>query len=303
MSICRFTDFVAERGFDYIVDAPMNEYTTFKIGGKADILIQPRSNDELIEIIKKAKEFSVHLTFIGNGSNLLVLDGGIRGAVIKFGQNMAKSYVDGDVIFAESGITLARLANIAVENQLTGFEFASGIPGTLGGGIVMNAGAYKGELKDVITEVTALCEDGTIKTFNNGELDFSYRHSIFTDSSMLILSAKIKLQKGKVDDIKEYMSELAQKRRNSQPLEYPSAGSAFKRPVNGYAAAMIDSSGLKGYTVGGAQVSEKHAGFVINKGNATAADIVQLLEDVKEKVFKEHNTMLEPEIIIIGEKA
>lgn len=302
MSICEFTQFIKETGFDYIIDAPMNEYTTFKIGGKADILIQPKSADELTEIIKSAKENCVPVTFVGNGSNLLVLDGGIRGAVIKFGQNMSETEVEGDVITAQSGITMARLALVAAENELTGFEFASGIPGTLGGGIVMNAGAYKGELKDVVTEVTALLNDGTVKTFKNGELDFSYRHSVFTDSDMLILSAKIKLTKGKSEDIKGYMAELNQKRRNSQPLEYPSAGSAFKRPSNGYAAAMIDTAGLKGYTVGGAQVSEKHAGFVINRGDATAKDVVELLKAVQEKVYSEHNTMLEPEIIIIGEE-
>lgn len=302
MSICEFTQFIKENGFDYIVDAPMNEYTTFKIGGKADILIQPKSVEELALIIENAKKYSVPVTFIGNGSNLLVLDGGIRGAVIRFGQNMAETEVDGEVITAQCGITMSRLATVAAENQLTGFEFASGIPGTLGGGIVMNAGAYKGELKDVITEVTALLSDGTIKTFSNAELDFSYRHSIFTHSDMLILSAKIKLTKGRGEDIKGYMAELAQKRRNSQPLEYPSAGSAFKRPANGYAAAMIDTAGLKGYTVGGAQVSEKHAGFVINTGNATAKDVVNLLNDIRKKVFAEHNTMLEPEIIVIGEE-
>lgn len=302
MSICSFTEFVANSGFDYIINAPMDEFTTLKIGGKADILIQPRSVDELLKIIKGAKENDVPITFIGNGSNLLVLDGGIRGGVIKFGQNMSDTQVDGNIITAQSGITMARLAAIAAENQLTGFEFASGIPGTLGGGIVMNAGAYKGELKDVVIEATALLEDGTIKTFSNDELDFSYRHSIFSESNMLVLSAKIKLEKGNIEDIKGYMSELAQKRRNSQPLEYPSAGSAFKRPKNGYAAAMIDESGLKGYTVGGAQVSEKHAGFVINRNNATANDIVKLLKDVQEKVYAQHNTMLEPEIIIIGEE-
>ena len=302
MSICEFTQFIKENGFDYIIDAPMSEYTTFKIGGKADVLVQPKSTDELVAIINNAKENNVPVTFIGNGSNLLVLDGGIRGAVIKFGQNMSETEVDGEVITAQSGITMARLSMVAAENQLTGFEFASGIPGTLGGGIVMNAGAYKGELKDVIVEVTALLNDGTVRTFKNDELDFSYRHSIFTDSDMLILSAKIKLTKGKSEDIKGYMAELAQKRRNSQPLEYPSAGSAFKRPLNGYAAAMIDTSGLKGYTVGGAQVSQKHAGFVINKGNATAKDVVALLKDVQAKVYSEHNTMLEPEIIIVGEE-
>ena len=297
-----FNDFINNGGFDYILNAPMCEYTTLKIGGSADILVQPRSVKELLSLIKAAKEYNVPVTFIGNGSNLLVRDGGIRGVVIKFGQNMAKTSVKDNVITAECGITMARLAAIAAENELTGFEFASGIPGTLGGGIVMNAGAYKGELKDVIIESTALLPDGTVKVFTNEELDFSYRHSVFTDSDMLVLEAKIRLDKGEGEKIRAYMSELAQKRRTTQPLEYPSAGSAFKRPKNGYAAAMIDSCGLKGYTVGGAQVSEKHAGFVINRENATAKDVENLLKDVQKIVFEQHETMLEPEIIIIGEE-
>lgn len=297
-----FKEFIVGGGYDYMFDVPMCDYTTLKIGGKADILVQPRSVEELQAIIKAAGEYKVPITFMGNGSNLLVLDGGIRGVVIKFGQNMSKTKVEGNVITAQCGITMARLAAIAAENELTGFEFASGIPGTLGGGIVMNAGAYKGELKDVVIEATALSSDGAIKVFKNGELDFSYRHSVFTDKNMLVLEAKIRLEKGQGDKIKAYMSELSQKRRTSQPLEFPSAGSAFKRPQNGYAAAMIDSCGLKGYTVGGAQVSEKHAGFVINRDNATAKDIVTLLKNVQQKVLAQHNTMLEPEIIIIGEE-
>ncbi len=297
-----FKDFIAKGGFDYILDAPMCEYTTLKIGGNADILVQPRSVEELLALIKGANEHDVPVTFIGNGSNLLVRDGGIRGVVIRFGQNMSDTKIDGNVITAQCGITMARLAVIAAENELTGFEFASGIPGTLGGGIVMNAGAYKGELKDVVIEATALLKDGTVKVFNNEELNFSYRHSVFTDTDMLILEAKIRLEKGEKEKIKEYMAELSQKRRTTQPLEYPSAGSAFKRPKNGYAAAMIDSCGLKGYTVGGAQVSEKHAGFVINRDNATAKDIEKLLKDVQQKVLAQHDTMLEPEIIVIGEE-
>ncbi|MBE7092853.1 MAG: UDP-N-acetylmuramate dehydrogenase [Clostridiales bacterium] len=302
MSVCEFKAYLTQQGFDYIIDAPMDEYTTLKIGGKADILIEPHCVKELCDIISKARQENVSITFIGNGSNLLVLDGGIRGAVIRFGTNMSKTTVEGEVITAQSGILMSRLASVAAENSLKGFEFASGIPGTLGGGIVMNAGAYKGELKDVIIEVTALLPDGTIKVFDKEELDFSYRHSVFTDSDMLVLEAKIKLENGNKEEIKERIKEFSQKRRTTQPLEYPSAGSAFKRPQNGYAAAMIDASGLKGYTVGGAQVSEKHAGFIINKGNATAKDMVKLLKDVQTKVYECFNTMLEPEIIIIGEE-
>lgn len=302
MSVCDFKAYITQTGFDYKLDAPMNEYTTFRIGGKADVLVEPRSAQELKDIISNAKKENVNIIFMGNGSNLLVLDGGIRGVVIKFGANMSSTAVEGDIITAQSGITMARLASVAAENSLAGFEFASGIPGTLGGGIVMNAGAYKGELKDVIIQVTALLPDGSIKVFEKDELDFSYRHSVFTDSDMLVLEAKIKLSKGDADEIKARIRELSQKRRTTQPLEYASAGSAFKRPQTGYAAAMIDETGLKGYTVGGAQVSTKHAGFVINTGSATAKDVVTLLTDVQNRVYGRFDTMLEPEIIIVGEE-
>lgn len=293
--------FLSANGIDYICSASMKEYTTFKIGGCADVLIQPKNIDELKEIVSKVKEFNVPVTFIGNGSNLLVRDGGIRGAVIKFGKKFADYEVNGETIKVLSGISMAKIAAIATENSLTGFEFASGIPGTIGGGIVMNAGAYKGELGDVVTSVDALCCDGTIKTFSGAELDFSYRHSCFTGTDMLVVSATIKLQRGDREQIAARVNELSAKRRNSQPLEFPSAGSAFKRPANGYAAAMIDQSGLKGYAVGDAAVSEKHAGFVVNKGSASAADIEQLLKDVQAKVKETFDTVLEPEIIIIGE--
>ena len=301
MSVDNFKTYISQKGFDYKLNAPMQEYTTLKIGGNADVLVEPRSVEELVDLIKTANAENVPVTFMGNGSNLLVLDGGIRGVVIKFGANFSKTSVNGNIITAQSGILLSKLATICADNSLEGFEFASGIPGTLGGGIVMNAGAYKGELKDVVLQVTALTNDGSIKVFNQDELDFSYRHSVFTDSDMLVLEAVIKLNAGDQEAIKARIKELSQKRRTTQPLEYPSAGSAFKRPQNGYAAAMIDETGLKGYTVGGAQVSEKHAGFVINRDNASAKDVVNLLNDVQAKVFAKFNTMLEPEIIIIGE--
>ncbi len=302
MSVESLKQFLTKSEFDYKFDVPMRNYTTFRVGGNADILVEPTDADQLESLIIKAKEEAVPVYFFGNGSNILVRDNGLRGMVIKFGNNMAKTQIDGNIISAGAGISMARLASIAAENSLTGFEFASGIPGTLGGGIVMNAGAYKGEMKDVVIEVTALLPDGSVRVFNENELDFSYRHSCFSHSGMLILSAKIKLEKGERQAIIDRINELSQKRRTTQPLEYPSAGSAFKRPANGYAAAMIDQSGLKGYSVGGAQVSQKHAGFVINRSNATANDIETLLDDVQTKVFEHFNTMLEKEIIIIGDK-
>ena len=301
MSVDQLKDFIARGGFDYIFDAPMKNYTTLKIGGSADIIVQPRSAQELVQLVSKAKEYSVPVYFMGNGSNILVKDKGVRGMIVRFGANMSSTKVEGNVISAGAGISMARLASIAAENSLTGFEFASGIPGTLGGGIVMNAGAYKGEMKDVVIEATALCSDGSVVVLHKDALDFSYRHSCFTDSDMLVLSAKLLLQKGKKEEIQSRIKEFAQKRRTTQPLEYPSAGSAFKRPRNGYAAAMIDSCGLKGYCVGDAQVSQKHAGFVINKGNATAKDVIGLLTYVQKIVNEHFNTVLEPEIIIMGE--
>lgn len=297
-----FISFLKVNASDYILNADMSQFTTLKIGGKADVLAQPSSVDELKKIIDAAKQNNVKLTFIGNGSNILVRDKGVRGAVIKFGKNFAAYNINGNVIEVLSGISMAKIASVAAENSLTGFEFASGIPGTIGGGIVMNAGAYKGELADVVFEVDALCSDGTIKTFTKDELDFSYRHSCFSGTDMLVLGAKIKLAKGDKNEIIARINELSQKRRTTQPLEYPSAGSAFKRPQNGYAAAMIDECGLKGFSVGGAQVSEKHAGFVINKNNATAKDVTDLLNAVKEKVLEKFGTKLEPEIVTIGEE-
>lgn len=297
-----FISFLKVNASDYILNADMSQFTTLKIGGKADVLIQPSSVDELKKIIDAAKQNNVKLTFIGNGSNILVRDKGVRGAVIKFGKNFAAYNINGNVIEVLSGISMAKIASVAAENSLTGFEFASGIPGTIGGGIVMNAGAYKGELADVVFEVDALCADGTVKTFTKDQLDFSYRHSCFSGTDMLVLKAKIKLNKGNKEEIIARINELSAKRRTTQPLEYPSAGSAFKRPQNGYAAAMIDECGLKGFAIGGAEVSQKHAGFVINKNNATASDVIDLLNAVKEKVFAKFGTILEAEIVTIGEE-
>ncbi len=301
MPIDDIKQFVASGKFDYILDASMKEFTTLKIGGPADVLVQPRSIDELVSLVCAAKKYNVPYLFMGNGSNVLVRDKGIRGVVIKFGANMANALVSGNVITAECGISMARLAGVAADNSLTGFEFAAGIPGTLGGGIVMNAGAYKGELKDVVFEVKALLPNGEIKVFTKDELDFSYRHSCFSNTNMLVLEAKLMLTKGDKEQIKARISELNQRRRTTQPLEFPSAGSAFKRPKDGFAAAMIDSCGLKGYAIGDAQISEKHAGFLVNRGNATAKDVTCLLEHVQAVVQNTYGTVLEPEIITVGE--
>lgn len=303
MKIDSFALLLASRGFDMRQHVPMHTITTLKIGGPADIVVQPRSAAELRELMALAQREEIPTLFIGNASNLLVRDGGIRGLVVRFGANMAQTRVEGETVYAACGITLAKLAAVAAERELTGFEFASGIPGTLGGAIVMNAGAYKGEMKDVVVSATAMLPDGTTRVFTGDELDFSYRHSCFTGGNMLALDAVLRLRRGKGEDIRALMQDLSRRRHTTQPLEYPSAGSAFKRPKDGFAAAMIDQAGLKGFTVGGAQISEKHAGFIVNRGGATARNVEDLLAAVQKTVFDRFGTMLEPEIVIVGEKA
>ena len=236
---------------------------------------------------------------MGNGSNLLVGDKGIRGAVIKIGNGMSECDTDGTQITAQSGIKLSRLANTALKNGLCGLEFASGIPGTLGGAVSMNAGAYGGEMKDVVTSVTYLDKDLSLR--ETDDAGFSYRRSRFSDTDCIVLGAKISLHEDDPDAIRERMRSLAERRRSSQPLDMPSAGSTFKRPAGGYAAALIDEAGLKGYTVGGAQVSEKHAGFVVNRGGACFDDVLRLIEHIRNEVYRVSGIELEPEVKIIRE--
>ncbi len=283
-------------------NAPMKKYTTFKCGGNAILMITPNSFSCLSEVIDFCRKYSINPLIIGNGSNLLVTDKGINGIVIKIGAQLSKiKLLDETTIYCEAGASLKSLCMFALENSLSGLEFAYGIPGTLGGAVYMNAGAYGGEMKDVIYSVNHIDENGVVGTLSKEELDLGYRHSAYTKNGFTITSAVLKLKKADKKDIKDAMDDKLQRRKDKQPLEYPSAGSTFKRPEGYFAGALIEDCGLKGYTVGGAQVSEKHAGFVINKGGASATDVITLIKDVQKIVFEKHNVMLETEVKIIGE--
>ena len=283
-----------------LIDEPMSKHTTFRIGGNADMFVSPEIT-QVSEIMKLAKEYQVPVTIIGNGSNLLVGDKGIRGLVLSFGKEAETVTVDGNCIIAGAGALLSKVAAEAVKNSLTGFEFAAGIPGTIGGALVMNAGAYDGEMKDVLISAKVLTKEGEVIELSAVDLDLSYRHSCIPEKEYIVLEAIIELQPGDADAIREKMADFRGRRIDKQPLEYPSAGSTFKRPVGHFAGKLIQDANLRGYTVGGAQVSEKHCGFVINKGDATAADICQLIADVKKKVYDEFQVELEPEVKMIGE--
>ena len=278
----------------------MKNHTSFKIGGVAPFFTVPENSEEFIAVYRFFADKGVEPLIMGNGTNLLIEDGELNFPVIMTHGGMADiKLADEGVIEAQAGITLAKLAVFALNNGLQGLEFAHGIPGTLGGGVFMNAGAYGGEMKDVVTEVSFFNRVGEISTLAGDKLGFSYRHSAFEDNGGIIFGCKIALIPGNAGEIKARMEELASKRRQSQPLNMPSAGSTFKRPKTGYAAAMIEECGLKGFTVGGAQVSEKHAGFVVNCRNASFEDVYGLMERVKELVYSKTGTVLEPEVRII----
>ena len=279
----------------------MKNHTTFRVGGPADIFLTP-SAEELPAVLSVCREEQMPVTVIGNGSNLLVGDQGIRGVVICIGFGMRGIRVDGEKIFLEAGVTLAAVAQQAAKAGLTGLEFASGIPGTFGGAVVMNAGAYGGEMKDVIVSVRVISEDGEILTLSKEELDLAYRHSVIPERGYLVIDGELLLTREKdPDQITERMEELKKKRIEKQPLEYPSAGSTFKRPEGYFAGKLIMDAGLRGFSVGGAAVSEKHCGFVINKGNATAADICALMDEVTRIVKEKYAVTLEPEVKKVGE--
>ena len=279
-------------------DEPMKNHTSFRIGGKVRGLFLPKTTEEIKFLVEKAKENNIRYLIMGNGTNLLVSDDDLEMIVIKTTELNEVKVVDDLTVEAGCGIMLSRLAVFAMEKALTGLEFAHGIPGTLGGAVSMNAGAYGGEMKDVIKSVTVL-ENGEIKTYPLSECDLSYRHSRFSDTDAVVLSAVISLTNGVKEEIKAKMDELSAKRRGSQPLNMPSAGSTFKRPVGGYAAALIHESGLKGKGVGGAQVSEKHSGFVVNTGDATFSDVVETMKMIREKVYADSGIELHPEVKII----
>ena len=263
------------------------------------MLIYPNSLESLAKLHTKCKEVSLNSIILGNGTNVLFSDRGFRGVVFILSNEIGGVTVEGDTIIAQAGASLKKLCITALDNGLTGLEFAYGIPGTVGGAVYMNAGAYGGEVKDVIVSVTAADASGNVITFTRDELDMGYRKSIFTDSDYVILSATFKLNDGDRTEIKDKMDDLMSRRKDKQPLEYPSAGSTFKRPEGTYAGLVIEQSGLKGYTVGGAQVSEKHANFVINKGGATATDIINLIDDVKKIVKEKTGYDLECEVKLL----
>lgn len=283
-------------------DEPMSAHTTFKIGGPADVFVDAENADEIKSIMRYCGENSVPLLITGNGSNMLVGDRGIRGVVVSVGKKMSKIEVDGERITAEAGALMSSVAAAALKAELSGFETLSGIPGTVGGGIYMNAGAYGGEIKDVLETVTYIDRDGSVKTAKAEELDLSYRHSMFEEGGYVILSCVLKLKPGNADEIKAAMRDYSKRRSDKQPISMPSAGSTFKRPEGYFAGKLIQDSGLMGKSVGGAQVSEKHAGFVVNTGGATAADVLELIRLVQDTVEEKFGVRLEPEVRLIGEQ-
>lgn len=282
-----------------LLNEPMSKHTSFKIGGPADIYVKLQNLEELQYVLELAKNNNIPVTCIGNGTNALVKDNGIRGITIKLYFKDIK--IMGEEIEVGSGVSLPILAKTAYENSLSGLEFASGIPGTIGGAIKMNAGAYGGEFKDIVIATTYLDENLELHTINNKEHEFSYRHSIFSETNDIIISTKIKLSKDDKQNIKNKMESNLEKRRKSQPINFPNAGSIFKRKNEYIPAEIIDKCGLKGYNIGDAFVSELHAGFIVNKGKATAEDVLKLIEYIKKVTYEKYNINLELEIKVIGE--
>lgn len=280
----------------------MNKHTTFKVGGAADIFVVPQSIEEAVDIIRLLLSLNEPYTVIGNGSNILVSDSGYRGCIVCMDRGTDGINVTGTSISAQAGAMLSKVAYAAYENGLAGLEFASGIPGTVGGAMVMNAGAYGSEMKDVTVSVTVFdTVTGRTLTMPADDMEFGYRTSIIKKHPYIVLGAVFELSKGGREDIKARMDELACKRREKQPLEYPSAGSTFKRPEGYFAGKLIEDAGLKGYSAGGAMVSDKHCGFVINRDNATAEDVLKVIRDVRNTVHEKFGVMLEPEVVMLGD--
>lgn len=284
-----------------LTSEPMSSHTTFRIGGPADYYVMPETAEELAEVLKLCKEEHLPYFILGNGSNLLVGDKGFRGVVIQLYKNFDGIRIEGTTVTAKAGAMLIRVAKEAGKAGLTGLEFASGIPGTIGGAMVMNAGAYGGEMKDVVTEVKVLTKEGEIRTLTAEDMQFRYRGSVIEDQGYIVLEAVMQLKEGNLTEIQSRMEELSVQRKTKQPIEYPSAGSTFKRPEGYFAGKLIMDAGLRGFSVGGAHVSEKHCGFVINAGGATAADVMQLMKEVSDKVEAKFGVPLEPEVKRIGE--
>ena len=285
-----------------LIDEPMSRHTTFRVGGPADFFVTPKAKEEVRDVICICKEAGMPYYIIGNGSNLLVSDAGYRGVIVQIYKEMNEVKVEGDLVKAQAGALLSGIAAKALGAELSGFEFASGIPGTIGGACVMNAGAYGGEMKDVLESVTVLTGEGKIIELGRNELELGYRTSVIAKKGYIVLGAVLKLERGDGEKIKTYMDELKEKRVTKQPLEYPSAGSTFKRPEGYFAGKLIEDAGLRGFQVGGAQVSEKHCGFVINRDHATAADIMELMRQVQIRVKENSGVDLEPEVKRLGDE-
>lgn len=283
------------------IDEPMKKHTTFRVGGPADVFVTPESADEVTQIVQLCKKYKMPYYILGNGSNLLVSDQGYRGVVIQIYKEMNRIEIEDTNVRVQAGVLLSKIGSAALEAGLTGFEFAAGIPGTIGGAVVMNAGAYGGEMKDVLKCVTVLTDEGDVKILEKDEMELGYRTSIIAKKGYVVLEAVLQLARGDVQEIKARMDELKVQRTTKQPLEFPSAGSTFKRPEGYFAGKLIQDAGLRGFQVGGAQVSEKHCGFVINRGDATAADIIELMRQVSEKVKETFGVELEPEVKRLGE--
>jgi len=283
------------------IDEPMKKHTTFRIGGNADFFVMPKSVEEVQAVVALCRQEGMPYYILGNGSNLLVSDKGYRGTIIQIYKEMNDIHIEGTEVKVQAGALLSKIGSATLAAGLTGFEFAAGIPGTVGGAVVMNAGAYGGEMKDILKSATVLTENGEVLTLYNRELELGYRTSIIARKGYTVLEAVYELQPGDKESIRARMDELKTQRVTKQPLEYPSAGSTFKRPEGYFAGKLIQDAGLRGFRVGGAQVSEKHCGFVINTGDATAQDVMELIQQVSDKVMQEFGVKLEPEVKVLGE--
>ena len=281
---------------------PMKELTTMRVGGAADCVVYAKNIEDIKKVVDGCKEHGVSLTVVGRGSNLIVRDGGLRGVVLQLGKDFGAVAVQGKEITAQAGATLGALSRAALENGLEGLEFAEGIPGSVGGGVYMNAGAYGGEMAQVLVSVRVLTKDGAVAEMTRDELDMRYRHTRLMELGCVVLEATFALQEGNKEEIAARMADFSQRRREKQPIQYPSSGSFFKRPEGYFAGKLIQDAGLKGATIGGAQISELHAGFMINVGDATASDILTLMKKVQDEVKALYGVELEPEVRIIGEE-
>lgn len=282
------------------VQEPMAGHTTFRVGGPADCLVELENVEQLQKVQRYLKQIEIPYVVLGNGSNVLVSDEGYRGVVLQIGRAMNRVLVEGNCIIAQAGALMSQVAKVAMENGLTGMEFMSGIPGTVGGGVVMNAGAYGGEMSQIVTKVTVVNSEGEILELGNETMEFGYRYSTIKNQPFTVTEVSFELARGEREAIKATMEDLAAKRREKQPLEYPSAGSTFKRPEGFFAGELIMKAELRGFQIGGARVSDKHCGFVINAGNATASDVMNLIREIQVRVKDKFNVDLEPEVVFLG---